>query len=231
MAPKHDSQLRNVLRKLEKAETCSEYSTCLPDISAALSDLYLATKASKSSPASLKKQSAKWAPDLIQILKVALARLSEGLVDSALAQVLASILEQGIRGLEAFRSCLSGRPIELELHRHAVVCKLIAQQHYDLAGQHACKLLASISRQLSHKEACTQQGSPHWANPCSIPAPCRDTDHDTAQLVAATGTNIVLCSLHVQDDGTAERLAALSVLAEQLQPWLRSAQTPEDVPI
>ena len=226
MVPKQDSQLRNVLRKLEKAETCSEYSTCLPDISAALSDLYSATKASKSSPTSLKKQSAKYAPNLIQILKVALARLSEGSVDSTSAQVLASILEQGIRGLEAFRSCLSGRPIELELHRHAVVCKLIAQQHYNLAGQHACKLLASIRRQLSHKEACTQQDSPDWAHPCRIPSPCCDTDHDTAQLVATTGGNIVMCSLHAQDDGTAERLAALSVLAEQLQPWLRSAQNP-----
>ncbi len=226
MAPKTDSPLNGALQQLQEAQTCSEYNACLSDIRAALSDLCSATKAPKSSPASLKKLSSKWAPSLIEILKVALAQLSEGVVDSTTAQALASIYEQGITGLEVFRSCLSGRPIELELHRHAVVGKLIAHQHYALAGEHACRLLAALSRQLTcNHEDSPQQGRADYVLPCSIPAPRSDADHDTAQLVVVTASNIVLCSLHAQDESLDEILPTLPALTEQLQPWLRYAST------
>ena len=225
MAPKKQGPLYSALQQLQEAQTCSEYNACLSDLGAALSDLFSATKASKSGPASLKKLSAKWAPSLIEILKVALAQLSEGLIDSTSAQALASIYEQGIIGLEVFRSCLSGRPIELELHRHAVVCKLIAHQHYSLAGEHACRLLAALSRQLTCNEESPQRGHTGCAVPCSIPAPGSDADHDTAQLVVVTATNIVLCSLHAQDESLDKILPALPALAEQLQPWLRYVRT------
>ena len=225
MAPKVDSQLSSVLQQLQQAQTSSEYSGCLSDISTALTDLCSATDAPKSSPACLKKLSAKWAPSLIQILKVALARLSEEVVDSISAQALASIFEQGIKGLEVFRSCLSGRPIELELHRHAVVCKLIAHQHNGLARQHACRLLAALSRQLGHDEESPQQNHTEWAVPCSIPAPRSDADHDTAQLVVGTAINMVLCCLQTQDESPVQILQPLPGLAEQLQPWLRCAYT------
>ena len=224
MAPKKDSPLNGALQQLQEAQTCSEYNACLSDIKAALSDLCSATKASKSSLASLKKLSAKWAPSLIEILKVALTQLSEGVVDSTSAQALASIYEQGITGLEAFRNCLSGRPIELELHRHAVVGKLIAHQHYSLAGEHACRLLAALSRQLTCNEDSLQESRAHCALPCDIPAPRSDADHDTAQLVVVTATNIVLCSLHAQEESLGDLLSALPALVEQLQPWLRYAR-------
>ena len=222
MAPKVDSQLGSALQQLQQAQTSSEYTACLSDISAALSDLCSTTNAPKSSPAYLRKLSAKWAPSLIQILKVALARLSEGLVNSTSAQALASIFEQGIKGLEAFRTCLSGRPIELELHRHAVVCRLIAHQQYDLAAQHACRLLAALGQQLGHDEESPQQDHTDWA-PCRLPAPCSGADHDTAQLVVGTAINLFLCCLHMQYESPDQILQNLPGLAEQLQPWLRCA--------
>ena len=224
MAPKKDSQLCSALQQLHEAQTCSEYNACLSDISEALSRLCSATKVPKSNPATLQKLSTNWAPDLIEILKVALARLSEGAVGSTSTQALASIYEQGIVGLEVFRRCLSGRAIELELHRHAVVCKLIAHQHYNLGGKHACRLLAALSRQLADEDESPQQDLTGWATHGSIPALCSDADHDTAQLVVVTATNMVLCSLHAQSESLEERLPALPAFVEQLQPWLRCAQ-------
>lgn len=221
MAPKKSNQLCSALQQLHDAQTCSDYNACLSDISAALSSLCSATADPKSSPASLKKLSTTWAPSLIEILKVTLARLSEGVMNSTSTEALASIYERGIMGLEVFRRCLSGRPFELELHRHAVVCKLIAHQHYNLAGEHACRLLAALSRQLTDEKESPQQGQTGWPLPGSIPALCSDADHDTAQLVVVTATNMVLCSLHAQDKSLEETLPALLAFVEHLQPWLR----------
>ena len=222
MAPKQDGPLRGALSALEKAETCSEYSLCLSSLKTALSELHSAAKAAKMRPSALKKQSATWVPALIQVLKVALAQLSREALDTSSAQVLASAFEQGISGMEVFRSCLSGRPIELELHRHAVVCKLIAHQCYDLALQQSCSLLRVLSRQLTQTADGLPQGnSSHASFLCSLPAPPEGIDHDTAQLVTATCMNVLLCSAHAQEGDQAEMLCALVPLTEQLQPWLR----------
>ena len=222
MAPKQNDILSRATKTLEEAETSSDCDKGLTELKAAIAILHEAAEAQSISSTSLKKLSAKWAPGLISVLKAASAQLSRDAIDSTSAHTLASAFEQGVNALGVFRSCLNGRPIELELHRHAVVCKLIAHQHYDLARQQACVLLRALSRQSSGAQQCTiHASSTEGSTFSSLAVPREGTDHDTAHLVIATGVNIILCSIYSQEGGSADHLGALVALAEELQPWLR----------
>ena len=222
MAPRQDSVLSRAAKTLEEAETSSDCDKGLSELKAAVASLHTTADAHSISSTSLKKLSARWAPGLINVLKAASAQLSREAVDSTSAQILASTFEEGVKALEPFRGCLSGRPIELELHRHAVICKLIAHQHYGLARHQACALLGAFSRQPSGKQQCTTHAN-STKGPAffSLAEPPEDTDYDTAHLVVATSVNIILCSISSQDNGSTDDLAALAALLEQLQPWLR----------
>ena len=222
MAPRQDSVLSRAAKTLEEAETSSDSDKGLSELKAAVATLHAATEAHSISSTSLRKLSARWAPGLISVLKAASAQLSRDLVDSTSAQTLASIFEEGVKALELFRSCLNGRTIELELHRHAVVCKLIAHQHYGLARQQACALLSAFSRQQSELRQCTvKASSTEGSTSFSLAEPPEGVDHDTAQLVVATSVNITLCSVSSQDGSSTDELAPLVALLEQLQSWLR----------
>ena len=222
MAPRQDSVLSRAAKTLEEAETSSDCDKGLSELKAAVATLHTTANAHSISSTSLKKLSARWAPGLISVLKASLAQLSREPVDSTSAQILASAFEEGVKALELFRSCLNGRTIELELHRHAVVCKLVAHQHYGLARQQACTLLSAFSRQQYGVQQCKVKASSTEGSACfSLAEPPEDTDHDTAHLVIATSINIILCSVSSQDGGSKDDLAALPALVEQLQSWLR----------
>ena len=222
MAPKQDSILSKAAKTLDAAETSLDCDKGLSELKAAVATLHAATEAHSISSTSLKGLSAKWAPGLISVLKTVSAQLSREPLDSTSAQILASAFEEGVKALTLFRSCLNGRPIELELHRHAVVCKLIAHQHYGLARQQACTLLSAFSRQSSGKQQCTTHpSSTEGSTSFSLAEPPEGLDPDTAHLVVATSVNIILCSISSQDGGSTDDLTALAALFERLQPWLR----------
>ena len=222
MAPRQDSILSRAAKTLEEAETSSDCDKGLSELKAAVATLHTTAEAHSISSTSLKKLSARWAPGLISVLKAASAQLSRDPVDSTSAQTLASVFEEGIKALGLFRSCLNGRPIELELHRHAVVCKLIAHQHYGLARHQACTLLSAFNRQPSGKQQCTTHvNSTEGSASFSLAVPPEGTNHDTAHLVVATSINIILCSVSSQDGGSTDNLATMAALLERLQPWLR----------
>ena len=222
MAPRQDSVLSRAAKTLEEAETSSDCDKGLSELKAAVASLHTTAEADSISSTSLKKLSARWAPSLISVLKAASAQLSREAVDSTSAQSLANALEEGIKALELFRGCLNGRPIELELHRHAIVCKLIAHQHYGLAKQQACKILSVFSRQPSGSLQCNTHASSTAASiSFSLTELPKDIEHDTAHLVVATSINIILCSVSSQDGGSTDELAPLVALLEQVQPWLR----------
>ena len=158
--------------------------------------------------------SRKYAPFLVDYLKVSFARLS----DPGLAAALVQHVVLGISGLEALRSSLKGRPDELEIQRHSLVCKLVSLQLYSAAAEEGWQLYRIICSSWGKSNLQQQQGQQLPPLP-ELPLPGQEEPRERIAVVVGLAANLlhsVVCS-----KASPLQLTALPVIARGLGPWMR----------
>ena len=203
-----------LLDQLAEAGTSGDLQAVYASCSAFLQPVVASTDESgQKSVQTVTALSRKYAPFLVEYLKASFARLSE----PGLASALVRHVVLGISGLDALRGSLKGRPDELEIQRHSLVCRLGALQLYDVAAEQGWQLLRIICckwgvQPRSHRLSSRQDAE--------LPLPHEDEPRERIAVVVGLAANL-LHSVVCSKDAPAEQLTALPTLTQGLAPWLR----------
>lgn len=202
------------MEQLAEAGTSSDLQAVYTSCSALLQPVVASrehhSEKSGETTAALSRQ---YAPFLVEYLKASFARLRE----PGLALALVQHVVLGINGLEALRSSLKGRPDELEIQRHSLVCRLVALQLYDAAAEQGWQLLRIICCKWGVQPRGQTRSSQQDAE---LPPPHKDEPRERIAVVVGLAANL-LHSVVCSKGALAAQLSALPTLAHGLAPWLR----------
>ena len=205
---------KDSLTKFTKAATTAQLQRAAERLQACLSALLAVTASSAQKPA---------AEVFIAASSAAFSSLEGAGSDPARLQIAVSTAEQSLRGLNAVRKILRGRPFEVEVQYYALVRKLVALKAFKEAAQQGWQLLAALCRLWPGHQSPQPDSDDSCSSKPGLPEPPTTGDRAIAEqaapIVVGVVLNILISTIELR--GSCAQLVEMTCVSAGIHAWLR----------
>ena len=205
---------KDSLTKFTKAATIAQLQRAAEKLQACLSALLAVTGSSAQKPA---------AELFIAASSAAFSSLEGTGSDPARLQTAVGIAEQSLRGLNAVRKILRGRPFEVEVQHYALVRKLVALKAFQEAAQQGWQLLAALCRLWPVQQSPQPGSDDSCSSKPGLPEPPATGGGALAEQAAPIVVGVVLNLLisTIELGGSCAQLVEMTCISAGVHAWLR----------